>query len=85
MIFVAIISPIVVAGFNVWYTQSVDDKARVRTEQSQRHIQREADMRWCRLFNLYVDPNQPPPTTERGKQQLDEFLKLYTSLGCKPK
>ena len=94
MVFVAIISPIVVAGFNAWFTTSVDSRARMRTdtsqqqmqlrlEQAQRDLQHESDMRWCRLFNLYVDADQPPPTTERGKEQLKEFVILYNSLGCK--
>jgi hypothetical protein len=82
MIVVAVITPILVTGLNVLYTTSVDDRARARTEQSQKRVQQQSDMRWCRLFNLYVDPDQPPPTTERGKQQLAEFLILYNSLGC---
>jgi hypothetical protein len=63
---------------NIWYTNTVDERARVRSH----HAQQQADMRWCRLFRLYVSSDQPPPTTERGKDQLKEFLLLYNSLGC---
>ena len=74
MIVLAVLSPLAVTGLNIWYTKS----ELVRQ-------QHQSDMRWCKLFDLYVDPTQPPPTTERGKQQLTEFRILYRALGCEDK
>jgi hypothetical protein len=86
---VAIVSPMVTAGAGFVYTNYVQSQAQRRnddlrkaSEQKNAELRREQDMRWCRLFNLYVDPDQPPPTTDRGKEQLKEFLILYKSLGC---
>lgn len=81
MIALAVISPLAATGLGFLYTNSVDEKARHRSEMQQR----QADHRWCDLFDLYVDPSQPPPTTERGKQQLEKFVILYRSLGCETK
>lgn len=85
MLIGAVVSPLAVTGLNVYYTNSVDQRAKVRTEQAQKRAQQQADRRWCQLFDLYVDPAQPPPTTERGKQQREEFLILYRALGCENK
>lgn len=79
---VVVVSPLAVAWLNFYYTNSVDERAKHRTEQSQKRTQMEADYRWCELFQSYVDPAQPPPTTDRGREQLKRFVKLYKSLGC---
>lgn len=85
----AIFSPMATAGMGLLYTNYVQEQAQRRndqlrkaSEQKNAELRKEQDMRWCRLFNLYVDPDQPPPTTERGREQLKEFLILYNALGC---
>ncbi len=86
----AIFSPMATAGAGFVYTNHVQQQAQQRNDALRQHaeeknaqLRKEQDMRWCKLFRLYVDPKQPPPTTERGKEQLAAFLVLYESLGCK--
>lgn len=74
MLTLAVLSPFAVAGLGIWYTNS--ELAR------QQH---QSDQRWCKLFSLSIDPNAAPPTTQRGKDQVFEFTKLYRSLGCETK
>jgi hypothetical protein len=79
MIVFAVVTPMLVTGLNVLYTNSVDSSARARSA----HARELADMRWCRLFTLIIaNPNPQAQKTEAGRAQLKEFVNLYNSLGC---
>lgn len=45
------------------------------------HVRREADHRWCALLALQARPN-PPPSTDRGWAQVEEYRKLHKQFGC---
>ena len=38
--------------------------------------------RFCDVVSAAVDPENPPPTTARGKLQLENFRELGRNLGC---
>jgi hypothetical protein len=38
--------------------------------------------RFCDVVAATIDPSNPPPTTARGKAQIENFRKLGRSLGC---
>lgn len=75
---VAVLTPMLVTGLNVWYTNHVDSNSRERNDKQQT----QADMRWCGLLGTLTNPAAPPPTTDRGRQQLVLLNQLFTDLGC---
>lgn len=46
-----------------------------------RHVQQQADTRWCELFKT-LDAPTPTTTTARGKQTQQQIHKLRVDLGC---
>jgi hypothetical protein len=46
-----------------------------------RHLQQQADLRWCALLTS-LDSPQAPATTERGLVVQRQMHKLRTDLGC---
>ena len=38
--------------------------------------------RFCDVVTATIDPSNPPPTTPRGKAQIENFRELGRSLGC---
>lgn len=46
-----------------------------------RHVQQQADRRWCALLAT-LDTNDPPATTERGRVVQQQLHQLRMDLGC---
>lgn len=66
MILASVVALLSVVIFSVVYT---------------RHVQEQADRRWCALFTS-LDSPQAPATTERGLLIQRQMHKLRTDLGC---
>jgi hypothetical protein len=64
----------IAVGGNAWYTQRVDSK-RASAE-------READRRWCVLFDL-ITANDNPQQTPEQRQFMQVILSLRASFGCR--
>lgn len=43
--------------------------------------ERERQRDFCTLLAVFIDPNGPPPTTERGRRQL-EAIRAYHARRC---
>jgi hypothetical protein len=46
-----------------------------------RHVQQQADRRWCDLLGT-LDQPRVPPTTARGRAVQDQIHRLHGQLGC---
>lgn len=65
------------AGSGILYTNSVERQGweeRVR-------IEREAQQDLCELLAVFDDPDAPPPTTDRGRRQV-EAMRAYRAKRC---
>jgi hypothetical protein len=56
---------LIVSLAGVWYT---------------RHVQSEADRRWCATVTILADG--PPATSERGRAVAEAMAELRRDLGC---
>lgn len=65
VLFVVVIG---LAGFNVWYTN---------------HVQQVADQRWCELFGV-LDPPAAPPTTARAREIAELVDGMRRDFHCPP-
>jgi hypothetical protein len=47
-------------------------------------VNRDADRQWCEILISIIQPQPgaPPPTTERGRQQIAIMVKLAKEKGC---
>jgi len=66
---------LVVSG--ILYTNRVERTGRARVEQ----VQREQQHDLCELIKIFDDPAAPPPSTERGRRQV-EAIKEYLARRC---
>jgi uncharacterized iron-regulated membrane protein len=66
VLFVVIIG---MAGFNVWYTN---------------HVQETADQRWCELFGI-LNPPAAPPSTKRGREIAALVDEMRRDFQCPPR
>jgi hypothetical protein len=58
------------------------DNRRANTE-NERAIA-ENNLKWCPLLAAIIQPDGPPPTTERGQVMVDLMSDLFISYGCTP-
>lgn len=65
------------AGSGILYTDSVDRHTRAELER----VQRESQQDFCDLMRVFDDPTAPPPSTERGRRQVDA-IRAYLARRC---
>jgi hypothetical protein len=68
-------SAMVAAG--IFYTNHVERTGRAETAK----VQREAQQDFCDLMRVFDDPAAPPPSTERGRRQV-EAIRAYLARRC---
>lgn len=67
----------ILAGAGVVYTNTVEREGR----EERIRIEREAQQDLCELLAVFDDPAAPPPTTERGRRQV-EAMRAYRLKRC---
>lgn len=80
LLIMACLSPLLVAGFSVWYAN------RVQAIQNERwhRIQHESDARWCATFGAIL-ADKTPPNNPRSREIQDNIRKLSNWYGCEAK
>lgn len=71
LIIVSIFGALTIAGLFAWRSQTI----RLDRETTRRQHD------FCDLVKVFVDPSQPPPTTDRGRVQLQK-LREYAARDC---
>jgi hypothetical protein len=76
------------AGGGILYTNHVQQQMRTDIERVERarivereRVEREAQADFCELMRVFDDPAAPPPTTARGRAQLDG-IRAYLRKRC---
>jgi hypothetical protein len=65
------------AGAGILYTNHVQRETREETIR----VEREAQQDLCELLAVFDDPSAPPPTTDRGRAQV-EAMRAYRAKRC---
>lgn len=61
----------------ILYTDRVDKRRAAETAR----VEREAQQDFCDLMRVFDDPAAPPPSTERGRRQV-EAIRAYLDRRC---
>ena len=61
----------------ILYTNRVDQHRAAETARVERDAQRD----FCELMRVFDDPDAPPPSTERGRRQV-EAIRAYLARRC---
>lgn len=62
------------AGVLAWRAQTIKLQHETRAREVEED-QRQDD--FCQLVKIFIDPSQPPPTTDRGRQQAQHITDYY--------
>jgi len=65
------------AGSGILYTNNVERTGRARTDR----VQQEQQDDLCELIKIFNDDTAPPPSTERGRRQV-EAIREYLARRC---
>lgn len=67
----------------LWYTNYVDHKAQIRTEQALATAIRESNRKWCDVVILFDDTyRKTPPTTPAGQTLAKFFADRRKDFDC---